>query len=182
MKSEQQFIDEIYEKAEKIQKQQLLKNNRKRYRITIGKLVVVSALILILPASIMKMGQVSREQEESENFSPIRRAVVTTCIVEGIVEQRNSLEKGMRIQVKVMEAYEKEVEPSIEVYYHQENPNLHYTCKEGEQVMLFLIMEDDRYVIDEYGNGLCTYQGEQKERGRIYQKADGTLLYSNDFQ
>lgn len=182
MKSEQQFIEGIYEKAEQIQKQSPSAFRKRRFRFTIPRLVVVSALLLVLPASIAKIGQFGQKSQEPENFSHMRTAMVQSCVVEGIVEQIISSEEGEKIQVGVQKSYGEEVGSMIEVDYRHENSEVQYFFEEGKQVLLFLEIEEKGYVLDEYGNGMCTYQGEQKGKGRVYQKADGTLLYSKELQ
>lgn len=164
MKSEKEFLDEIYKKADLEKK----KSKKKVWQSSFVAAAVVG--VILLPYAVTYVP--TNEKGPANGSELIRTATIQESIFDGCITTISYENHKVILQVEVDRQYHGTVSELVRVEYAESDK---YPVKVGEKALFYTIPLEGSYAIDSNSNGICVYLGEQ-DHCRQYQTLSGEII------
>lgn len=180
MKTEREFLEGIYRKAEERQEtteRTWVSKNPPVYKRA-GMAVAAAVVVLILPFGAF--GIWNRQAPEKQNktmpqqeVDPVayRMYMPSTHIFEGTITEVTHAEGSLAITVEPVKEFRGEGLGEVTLQYWSEEEEIMQALAVGETALFFVIEENGSYQINETENGICRYLDTE----------DGYRVYENQY-
>lgn len=187
MKTDQEFLRGIYEKAVLAREEDSVKVTRRPYHKYVRYAAMVAVLaLLIVPASIYGTKKQTPQTQGEPGNEPLtissQRTIPTSSnIFDGTITTLEVKNGEYYITISIDETYVGKLSGEVTLYYKPSKESVIFSLKEGEKALFYTDYNKDMLVVNEAENGICRYL--YNENGtKVYETYFGEKVYANELK
>lgn len=187
MKTDQEFLRGIYEKAALAREEDSVKVTRHPYHKYVRYAAMVAVLaLLIAPASIYGIRNQKPHIEGEPGNEPLvissQRTIPTSSnIFDGTITSLEVKNGEYHITIAIDETYVGDQAGEVTLSYKPSKESVIFSLKEGEKALFYTNYYNDVLVVNEVENGICRYLY-NKNGTKVYETYFGEKVYANELK